>query len=141
MEMLGLISDGELFAVDVSLVAKVARCIPYTPVPALPDAVAGIASMKGGIITLISLSALLCRTESAPGTNAVIFKAMTNGNDQMGLLVDNPESLISIDVEDIRPPYHSEDGECVSFISGLVEVGEKLYRIIDIDLLTKRLIG
>ena len=138
MEGLSLFADGELFAVDVTLVEKVVRNITYTPIHAAPETVAGIANMKGGIVTLLSLSELLGRGRSAEAVNAVVFKPFTSGNDQMGLLVNQPDELITIDDDMIVPPHLSGNDEEESFISGLAEVGERLYRIIDVDLIMKQ---
>ena len=140
MEGLSLLADGELFAVDVTLVGRVVRRIPYTPVLAAPSSVVGIAGLNGGIITLLSLSELLGHPRSASAVNAIIFKAMTNGNDQMGLLVDKPGSLISINDDEIIPPYFSESDEKVSFVTGMAEIGDKLYRIIDIYSIINRFV-
>ena len=135
MEGLGLFADGELYAVDVTLVEKVVRNIKYTPVFAAPRAVAGITSMKGGMVTLLSLSELLGRDRSARAVHAVIFKPLTDGNDQMGLLIDKPESIVSIDDNGI---LNADVLGETSVVTSFAEVGDKLYRIIDIDLINKQ---
>ena len=138
MEGLGIFADGELYAVDVTLVEKVVRNIAFTPVPAAPGAVAGIANMKGGIVTLLSLSELLGRKRSDKAVHAVVFKALTSGNDQMGLLIDQPDDLISIDDDDITPPHLSGSGSEVFFVTGLAEINDRLLRIIDLDLINRQ---
>ncbi|MCL2124874.1 MAG: chemotaxis protein CheW [Oscillospiraceae bacterium] len=133
MNGLSLVADGELFAVDVTVVQKVVRNMAYTPIPAAPDAVAGIANLKGGIVTLLSLAELLGRGRGKQAAHAVILKSFANGNGQMGLLVDNPGNLITIDESEILPPYLTSEEEDISFISGLAELDGKLYRIIDVE--------
>ena len=131
MNGLSLVSDNELYAVDVTLVEKVARNMSYTPVPAAPDAVVGIANLKGGIVTLLSLADLLGRHKSDNASHAVIFKPSGNEDGQMGLLVDSPGELITIDEANITPPYSTTEES--SFITGLAEQGEKLFRILNIE--------
>ena len=133
MNGLSLFADGELFAVDVMLVKKVVRNMAFTPVPAAPDAVAGIANLKGGIVTLLSLAELLGRPRGTQAVHAVIFKSFTDDNGQMGLLVDNPGDLITIDDAEILPPHMTAEDEYRTIISGLAEVDGKLYRLLDID--------
>ena len=133
MEGLGIVADGELYAVDVRLVDKVARNISYTHVPAAPAAVAGIANMKGRIVTLLSLAELLGRPKSTHAVHAVIFKPHADGNDQMGLLIDNPGNLITIDDAEILPPHLTSEDEDSTIISGLAEIDGKLYRLLDFD--------
>jgi len=136
MRGLSLYSDNELYIVDVTLVQKVILNLAYTPIPAAPPAVAGIANIKGGIVTVLSLAELLGRKKNAQAVNAVVFKSFTNGNDQMGLLIDKPGSLIDIEKNKIMPPPLSAEEENIC-ISGIVEADNALYRIIDINFIIK----
>ena len=140
MRGLGFIADNELFAVDVTRVQKVARNMVVMPVPTAPCEVVGIANMKGRVVTVLSLAALLGRSRDKGGgisvhgakeINAVVFKSSTDGNDQMGLLIDKPCDLIEVDDNKILPPE-----QCC--ISGMTEVNGRLYRIINIDLISSR---
>ena len=140
MNGLSLLTDGEFFAVDITRVKKVTRSLAYTPVPAAPDEVAGIANLRGGIVTLISLAELLGHGKSEKAVHAVIFKPLANDNSQMGLLVDSPGELISINDAEILPPGFSAENIDMTFISGIAEVEGKLFRIIDIDLVKEKLI-
>ena len=138
MRGLSFLLDGELFAVDVTLVRKVVRNITFTPIHAAPGAVVGIANIKGRIVTVLSLAELLGREKSAGAVNAVVFKPLTDGNDQMGLLIDKQGDLIDIDENEILPPPRTAGEEEKSCISGMAEVAGTLYRIINIDSIISR---
>ena len=176
MRGLSFIVDNELFVVDITLVQKVARRMTVTPIQTAPDAVIGIANMKGSVITLLSLFELLGRKErrgkdrNAETVNAVIFKSLSSREDQMGLIIDKPGGLIDIDEDSIRPPAPLTGaapgpvtgatpvqikgatpvqitgatpvqitGVCESFcISGLADIGDRLYRIISIDAIIRK---
>ena len=168
MRGLSFIVDNELFVVDITLVQKVARRMTVTPIQTAPDAVIGIANMKGSVITLISLFELLGRRErrgkgrNAETVNAVIFKSLSSREDQMGLIIDKPGGLIDIDEDMIRPPAPATGatpvqitgatpvpttgatpvqitGVCESFcISGLADIGDRLYRIISVDAIIRK---
>ena len=138
MNGLSLVADGELYAVDVTKVERVVRNMAWTRVPAAPAAVAGIANLKGGIVTLLSLSELLGRGSSEQALHAVIFKSFKKENGQMGLLVDSPGDLIDIIESDMLPSGVAAAGEESSIISGLAEIEGKLYRIIDVDSIPDR---
>jgi len=139
MRCLSFFADNEFFAVDVTLVQKVARKMTVTPVPTAPDAVVGIANLKGRIVTLLSLSQLLGRrvkrTEgSATDTiDAVIFKSFSGGENQTGLVMDKPGNLIDIDDDSISLPSLTTGAEESFCISGIAEVDDRFYRIISID--------
>jgi purine-binding chemotaxis protein CheW len=139
MRALSFLVGGELFAVDINGVQKVTRKMKLTYVPTAPDEVIGIMNLKGKVITVFSLTRLLGRKEERDGEhtddaiNAVVFKSFSDSEDQMGLNIDKPGDLIEIDDDIICPPSLTT-GALESFcISGIAEMGQKLYRIIDID--------
>jgi len=145
MNGLSFISGGELFAVDVTLVQKVTRKIPVTPVPTAPDAVVGVANLKGRVVTILSLDSLLGHVqERGSGTsairpvNAIVFKPASGTGDQMGLLIDKPGSLITINDGSLVPPPTHVAGTETPCISGVAEEDGRLYRIIDVDMIIKR---
>jgi len=126
----------ELYTVDVTGVMKVVRNIPTTSVPAVSDDVVGIINLKGMVITILSLPALLGykQTEdmhTSNSINAVIFKPIMDSSDQMGLLIDTPGDLITIDTDKIRPLPVNVTFEEKQILSGLADVEGKLYRIVD----------
>jgi len=138
MKALSLLAEGDLFAVDVTIVQKVIRNIPYTLVPSVPYAVAGIASMKGGIVTVISLAELLGHKRSEQAVHAIVFKFLADSSDQMGLLIDMPGDLIDIDDSKIHLPVLTAGEEEKNCVSGMAEVEGKLYRIINVESIIKR---
>ncbi len=133
---LSFYAEGERFAADVALIQKIARNIEITPVPMAPSTVAGIANLKGKVITLLRIASLLKLRGFAnhiPGkVNAVVFKPFAGENDQMGLIIHSPGDLIEIDDAIIAPPPLAEGAEVALYISGIAEVDGALYRILDI---------
>jgi len=144
MRCLSFFTDSEFFAVDVTLVQKVARKMTVTPVPSAPDAVIGIANIKGRVVTLLSLCELLGRKKKRDPKNvanvvdAVIFKSLSGGEDQIGLVIEKPGNLIVIDEETVCLPSLTTGAEESFCISGIAEVEGKLYRIINIDSIIKK---
>lgn len=124
--------------VDVTLVQKVMRKMSFTPIKAAPQAVVGIANMKGGIVTLISLSELLGRHRDPSEMNAIVFQSLTSGNDQLGLLIEKPGQLVTIEDIDITSPDFISKKEEMFFIRGLTDIDDHMYRIIDVDLIIER---
>jgi len=131
----------ELYAVDVTLVQKVARMLEITHVPSAPPEVIGIANLKGKVVTVLSLSELLGTDNSHEAllcANTIVFKYGSSLEDQMGLAVEKPGNLIDIDDSAIRsPPINAGQAENCC-ISGVAEVDDRLYRIIDIESILRR---
>ena len=161
MKVFSFYADGQLFAVDVDRIQKVARKMAVTHVPAAPDAITGIINLKGRVITVFSLCNLLGRKEkrqvnrrksktagsldeiaaasaaanaaAADVVNIVVFKSFSGMEDQMGLIFDKPGVLINIDDETITLPSLAACAEDNCFFSGIAELDNMLYRIINID--------
>ena len=146
MRGLSFLADGELYMVDVTLVQKVVGNMAATPVPAAPDAVVGIANLKGRIVTVLSLAALLGRARSGgaratEAVSAVVLKPFADGGDQMGLLIDKPGDLITVSESKILPPPATAEAKEKRCVSGVTEWEGKLYRIIDVDSIISRFRG
>ena len=143
MRCLSFTESGGLFAVDVALVMKMAREIIVTPVKAAPPTVMGLANLKGRIVTILNLGALLNeRKEEAPSgkkVNAVVFKPFTEGGDLMGLSIDKPGDLVDIDEESIHEPPRTAGTE--TDMLSMAEAGGKFYRIIDIASIVNKFSG
>jgi len=137
-------TDNEFFAVDVTLVQKVARRMTLTPVPTAPDAVVGIANLKGRVVTLLSLCELLghrknrAEAPDADAVDAVVFKSFSGGENQIGLVIDKPGNLIDIDDDAISLPSLTTGADESFCISGIAEVDNMFYRIISIDSIIER---
>ena len=141
MRGLSFLVGGELYAVDVTLVQKVARMLAITPVPSAPLEIVGIANLKGKVVTVLSLSKLLGADKSCDATlyaNTIIFKYSSSNEDQMGLAVEKPGNLIDLDDSAIRSPHVTEDAEENYCISGVTEIGDILYRIVDVEAILRR---
>ena len=133
----------ELYAVDVTLVQKVARKLMITPVPSAPAEVVGIANLKGRVVTVINLNKLLNLDnfqEAGNYINTIVFKACSSTEDQMGLSIEKPGNLITIDSDEMRSPPLTAESEEIPYISGVTEINDKFYRIIDIESIRRRYI-
>jgi purine-binding chemotaxis protein CheW len=127
MKALSFFAGGEWFAANVAAVSKVARNIGLTPVPAAPEEVAGIAGIRGKVITMLDLAALRgakpATTEPGRRVNAVVFKGTAASPDEMGLVIDKTGDIFEIDGEPEAGRYEA-DGV--------------LYSVVDVNLINSR---
>ena len=144
MKGLSFLVNEEYFAVDVDIVQKVARKMTITPVPTAPDEIIGITNLKGRVITVLSLYRLLGHMEKRKEeygvniVNAIVFKPVSDNEDQIGLFIDKPGDLVEINDETVRPPSLPTGAEESFCISGIAEVDNRLYRIINIESIESR---
>lgn len=132
MKVISFFAGGECFAADASTVSKVARNIALTPLPAAPDEIAGIAGIKGKVVTLFDLDALR-GTKAAPfqpghKVSAVMFRPTADAPDEMGVVIDKPGEMLELDPERLAKPRHEREG---AFIVGHYDINGTLYSIID----------
>jgi len=138
---LSFITGNELYAIDVTLVQKVARKLVITPVPSAPLEVIGIANLKGRVVTVLSLNKLLGLNEtndSENGINTIVFKSRSGNEDQMGLAIEKPGNLIDLSDAAIKSPHLSGEPDEGFCISGIAEADEKFYRIINLDAIMQK---
>jgi len=143
MRGLSFTAGGELYAVDVTLVQNFARRLSITPVPSAPAEIAGIANLKGKVITVLNLNRLLGSNdpnEIKRNINTIVFKSGSDTENQMGLAIEKPGNLIYADDDAIRSPPLAADAEENHHISGIIEIDDMFYRIIDIESISKKFI-
>jgi chemotaxis signal transduction protein len=122
-------------------VSKVARNIGFTPVPAAPGEVVGIAGIKGKVVAMLNISALrgqkpdTGKARRGGSANAVVCKGTADSPDEMGIIIDQPGELLDIDPEQIAISHRESDAY---FVSGHCNTGGTLYSIIDVDLIRSR---
>jgi len=141
MRCLSFLVDDDYFAVDVSLVREFARKMTVTPVPSAPDAVIGITNMKGRVITLLNLCELLGREDKGfvdDTVSAILFKSLAGDEDQIGLKIEKTGELIDITDQNAYKPSIALEAEESFCISGIAEVDNELYRVIDIYKIIER---
>jgi chemotaxis signal transduction protein len=111
----------------------ITRNLPVTPVPAAPACVAGVASIKGKAVTVLSVAALRDGGPVAAGprtVSAVVFKPVYGEDDHMCVMMDKPGDLIEIDEKRLLPG-----------IGGVAEADGQLYGIIDLESIIKQFGG
>jgi purine-binding chemotaxis protein CheW len=81
---------GERLALDASDVAEVLRPPPLRRVPLAPPALAGVANLRGSVIPIVSLAALLGRSAGEGDGRIIVIE----GEAPVGLIVDHVASLV-----------------------------------------------
>ncbi|MDR1664776.1 MAG: chemotaxis protein CheW [Clostridiales bacterium] len=142
MRGLSFFINDELYAADVTRVAKIVRHLSVTPVPAAREAVLGIANLKGKVVTVLDPRALLAapgeavqRNNPVGSVKAVVFKPFSENGDPIGLRIDRQGGLISVDDENILPPPVADGA---GIVAGVAELEGRLYRILDVNHIINR---
>jgi purine-binding chemotaxis protein CheW len=104
--------DDRLYALPADEVAEVIRLPAVARVPQSPKSLLGVANLRGAVLPLASLRALLGRQETAPGAGARAI--VLDGAAPVALAVDRVDAFVTLDanrVETRQAELSALDGE------------------------------
>lgn len=118
-----------LFGIPIERVRDVFRVERITRVPLAPPVVAGIANLRGRIVTVIDMR---LRLGLSPQTNMrPMAIGIDSGNESYGLLTDRVDDVVTIGMGGIeRCPPHL-DPRVTAIANGVHAVGHRLLILID----------
>jgi purine-binding chemotaxis protein CheW len=121
--------DRRLYALPAEEVAEVIRMPIVARVPQSPVGLLGLANLRGSVLPIVSLRALLGQAGEADG--ALARAIVLDGASPVALAVDRIEAFVSVEpgrIETRRAELASEPGER---LSGAFQSGEDVAKILD----------
>ena len=120
-----------LLGIDIHQVQEINRNLDITPVPHSPPAVRGVINLRGEVVTVIDLRAVLGlpAVDSSRLTRNVVVQ---QGGERIGLLVDSIADVVKTFVDDIDPLPENLGGIDHSFFTGVVKLDEGLLVIMNV---------
>ena len=116
--------DKGIYAVALSAVREVVPSpATYTRVPRAPTAVKGVINLRGRVVTVVELSALL---GVAPPAAAQLL-LLDRGRRELGLLVANVEGIEALEKFAAPPPKSSPA------VKGVARLGAQAVTVLDPD--------
>lgn len=126
----------ELYGVDIKAVEEIRVWDSPTLIPRSPEYVLGVINLRGMIVPIIDLRVRfhIGVVEYLPTTVVLILKSGENmGSRTMGLVVDSVSDVIDMEDKKLLPPIG--DSPVTPFVSGLLNVENKVMSLLDVDLL------
>jgi purine-binding chemotaxis protein CheW len=120
-----------LFALDTALVEEVVRLRRVTRVARAPEYVLGIMNLRGKIVTVLDLAAILQLGPAAPGDESRLY-IVRDGDGLAGLLVDRAADVIELDTALLEQPPASVSGAEGRFFQGITRTGDHLVAVLDL---------
>lgn len=102
LDLLAFELAGERYAIETRHVQEVVRAAGVTPVPGVPDVVAGLANLRGQILIVFDLRPLLglATADATEASRIVVFGDAESG---LGLVVDCASAVFRLPADDIQP--------------------------------------
>lgn len=121
--------DQEEFAVEVGAVKEIMRLPEITRMPNAPACMAGIISLRGSVIPIISLRQRFGLPQAEVDSRTRIM-VMNIGSSVVGFQVDAVSEVIRVDGAEIKPPpplVAGSERQCV----GVIESRERMLIMLD----------
>jgi len=119
-----------LLGLDISLVQEINRQLNVTTAPHAPDYVRGVVNLRGEVVTLIDLRAVLGLPPAVDSGNArnliVHWK-----NELVGLLVDRIADILTIPTDAIDDPPANVGGVAGAFFRGVYSTKTEIVVVLD----------
>ena len=108
--------NNELYALPVDTVKSIERMQPIRPVPMAPENIIGIMNLRGIVMTVIDLRAMLKmhQSEYTPDTRLLVIK-------EFAYIVDEAMDVLEIEYDHVE----MQDDEH-PLVEGIIQQGEKL---------------
>lgn len=130
----------KLFAVDIMRIREIIVPRELSPLPCSSDFLEGVISLRGAVIPVMNMRRRfgMSGTNDVPGGKLLI---VTLVKQILALVVDDVMEIISVPVEDIKPPILVAEGVGMEFLLGVCLSHDHVYMILDIDSLLCHHIG
>jgi two-component system chemotaxis response regulator CheV len=136
--LLFTLGSRETFGINVFKVREVCELIPITETPNMPAGVAGIVSLRGAILPVISLSKSLGFHAEHPAGKLIVTEF--SGHTQ-GFLVGDVDRIVRVDWEAVRAPQ-AMLAAGASHVTALTELPDgRLVSILDVEQILAEVMG
>ena len=124
-----------LLGIPIQKVEEISRYCSVTPVPGAPESVCGVMSLRGEVVTVLDLRAVLGlgKTDCSRQTRNVIVQA---GGERIGLLVDRVADVVCAVTADLLPPPANMSGADSTMFQAVYRMENDLLVLVDVAAVT-----
>lgn len=121
-----------LMGIPIQQIEEINRQLTLTPIPHSPSYVRGVIHLRGEVVTVIDLRAILGLgpTEITPRTRNVIVNSK---GEHIGVLVDRIADVITTRSDQIEPPPANVSGVDGRYFRGVYKLDGELLVILDVE--------
>lgn len=124
--------QGEIYAVEAMRVQEIVLRGRETPIPRAPGYVIGIMNLRGRVIPVVDL--LRRFTLGDAGKTATQVVVVEIRGSQVGFIVDLVTEVLNVPLAKMEPPPETVVDGPVRAVSAILQLGEHLASVLDLDL-------
>ncbi len=129
-------SEGRFYALPAASVSEVVRMPPLARVPQAPRSLMGLANLRGSVLPVASVRALLGRQEVA--TTHASRLIVLDGASPVALAVDEVSNLVRVAPGKVKTAEADIASEAGEHLSGVFEIDADVTKILDVPELLRR---
>jgi purine-binding chemotaxis protein CheW len=129
-------SEGRFYALPAASVSEVVRMPPLARVPQAPRSLMGLANLRGSVLPVASVRALLGRQEMT--TTHASRLIVLDGASPVALAVDEVSNLVRVAPGKIKTAEADIASEAGEHLSGVFEINAGVTKILDVPELLRR---
>ena len=120
-----------LFGAEIRYVEEINRHVNMTPVPQAPDSVRGVMNLRGEVVSVLDLRAILGlgRTETTAQTRNVVVNVK---GERTGLVVDRIADVVIAQQGEIEAPPANMTSVCGRFLLGVHKLDRELLVVLNV---------
>lgn len=130
----------EGYGVDILEVQEIRAYSPVTPVPKSPPHVRGVMNLRGAVIPVLDLRALLGLPDAASTVQPVIVVVHV-AQRVVGLVVDAVDDVVTVEPDQVQPVPEYSQSSTSRAITGVAQVASGLTVLLDLAALLGDSIG
>ncbi len=125
----------ETYGVRISAVREIHNEYVVTPIPCVPDFVMGVVNIRGEIVSVTDLRAImgLGNTEHAPGAEQSPLIVVCDETVCTALLVDSIGDIADLATSAIEPPLAVSDKAQADYIAGTFYLDDRLAAVVNVS--------
>ncbi|MCE5190520.1 MAG: chemotaxis protein CheW [Actinomycetia bacterium] len=125
----------EWYAVPISGVREIVNDFVLTPIPRVPDFIQGVTNVRGEIVSVTDIAALMRIASDGTWAGRELPSAIIAQTDRCvsAIVVDEIGDILDVPREALEPPLVTLDRSQVEFISGSVYRDGRLIGIVNLD--------
>ncbi len=131
LELATFYVDDLLVGADIRLVEEINRQMDITPLPHVPDFVLGVMNLRGNVVTVVDLRAILglpVDTQSRSSHNVIVHFE----GERIGLAVDRIADVVRAPLDRIDELPANFENIDARFLQGVYAMEEELLLILDV---------
>ncbi len=123
----------EEFGVEINNVQEIIRMPAITKIPQAPDYVKGVINLRGRIITVINLNAMMGMASREQDENTRIIVANVTDT-VMGFVVDSVSEVLRLPAKNVEPaPSVIASKISMEYLRGVGKMDNRLLILLDLD--------